>query len=245
MRALDVGLIGRGKWGTLIKNKLSNISNIRFIIGKKTKFDKLIKNCQVKWVFVVTPNNTHFKIVKKCLKMNTNVFCEKPLTTTYVSSKELYDIAKKNNVKLYVSDIYSFHKKKNFKLRKTNNIFRSKNVPGNNKEFLNRFMYHDLSILYKNIKNYKIKNINFQKIKNKKIFQVNVIFKNKRELCFKYNLQMNKKKHYINNVNLISKDDILKKMLKSVIYEKINYKKNEEKALFILKFIENLKKRKL
>ena len=56
---------------------------------------------------------------------------------------------------------------------------------------------------------------------------------------------MNKKKHYINNVNLISKDDILKKMLKSVIYKKINFKKNEEKALFILKFIENLKKRKL
>ena len=74
---------------------------------------------------------------------------------------------------------------------------------------------------------------------------MNVLFKNKRELCFNYNLQMNKKKHYINNVNLISKDDILKKMLKSVIYEKINFKKNEEKALFILKFIENLKKRKL
>ena len=32
-------------------------------------------------------------------------------------------------------------------------------------------------------------------------------------------------------------------MLKNVIYEKkINFKKNEKKALFILKFIENLKK---
>ena len=242
MKPLDVGLIGRGKWGSLIKNKLSDISNLRFISGKKTKFENFIKNHQVKWVFVATPNNTHFKIVKKCLKMNTNVFCEKPLTTTYKSSKELYKIAKKNKVKLYVSDIYSFHKKKNFKLKNKNIIFRSKNVPGNDKEFLNRFMYHDLSILYKNIKNYKIKNVYFEKIKRKKIFQVDVLFKNKKVLSFNYNLQMDQKKHYINNINLISKDDILKKMLKSVIYEKINFKKNEKKALFISKFIENLKK---
>tara|TARA_B100000424_G_scaffold221264_1_gene180265 strand:+ start:2951 stop:3703 length:753 start_codon:yes stop_codon:yes gene_type:complete len=242
MKALDVGLIGRGKWGSLIKKKLSNISNLKFVIGKKTKFDNLIKNHQVKWVFIATPNITHFKIVKKCLKLKTNVFCEKPLTTTHKSSKELFKIAKKNNLKLYVSDIYSFHKKKIFKLKKKNTIFRSKNVPGNNKEFLNRFMYHDLSILYKNIQNYKIKNIYFKKIKNKKIFKVNILFKNKKELHFNYNLQMNQKKHCINNINLISKDDILKKMLKNVIYKKINFKKNEKKALFILKFIENLKK---
>ena len=37
--------------------------------GNKTKFEKLIKNHQVKWVFVATPNNTHFNIVKKCLKL--------------------------------------------------------------------------------------------------------------------------------------------------------------------------------
>ena len=40
--------------------------------------------------FVATPNITHFKIVKKCLKLKTNVFCEKPLTTTHKSSKELF-----------------------------------------------------------------------------------------------------------------------------------------------------------
>ena len=49
------------------------------------------------------------------------------------------------------------------------------------------------------------------------------------------------KNHYINNVNYITKVDILKKMLKSVLYEKVNISDNNQKALFILKFLNKMK----
>ena len=34
---ISVGLIGRGKWGSLLKSKLIDISNLKFVLGKKKK----------------------------------------------------------------------------------------------------------------------------------------------------------------------------------------------------------------
>ena len=163
----NVGLIGKGKWGKIIKSKLIKISNLKFSAGKKENYLKLIKNNHLNWIFIVTPNNTHFKIVKNCLNLKLNVFCEKPLTTTYKKTKELINIAKKNNVKLYISDIYSFHNLKIKKLLLRNSVFRSKRVSNQDKEFLFRFMYHDISILFNYLKKLKIKSIKVHQNKKK------------------------------------------------------------------------------
>ena len=44
------------------------------------------------------------------------------------------------------------------------------------------------------------------------------------------------------NHNFITKNDILKKMLKSLLYGKINIHANNQKALFISKFLDIVKK---
>ena len=36
----NVGLIGKGKWGSLLKSKLTDISNLKFVLGKKKKLFK-------------------------------------------------------------------------------------------------------------------------------------------------------------------------------------------------------------
>ncbi len=104
-------------------------------------------------------------------------------------------------------------------------------------------MYHDISILYKLIKNTKIRKLEFYQNKKRKLFNLKIVFKNYKQILFKYNLDSKQKKHYINNNNLITKNDILKKMLYNVIYKKNNIKYNNEKALFILSFINLIKKK--
>ena len=240
----NVGLIGKGRWGSKLKSKLIKKSNLKFICGKKKNYSKLIKQNNINWVFVATPNKTHYQIVKKCLNLKVNVFCEKPLTESLLNSKNLLKIANKNKVRLFVSDVYSFHNKKINKLKSKNIVYRSKQVKGNDTEFLNRFMYHDVSILYKFISKTKIKSLQFHKNKKKKLINLNIVFKNNKQILFKYNLSSKQKKHSINNINLLTKKDILKEMLYSVIYKKNNIKNNNEKALFVLKFI-NLIKRKI
>ena len=238
----NVGLIGRGRWGLKLKSKLIKNTNLKFVCGKNTNYSKLIKKNNVNWVFIATPNYTHYKIAKNCLNLKVNVFCEKPLTESLSNSKNLFEIAKKNKVKLFVSDIYSFHYKKINRLKSKNIIYRSKKVKGNDTEFLNRFMYHDVAILYKFIKKEKIKSLKFIQNKKKKLIDLKIVFKNYKEVFFKYNLNSNQKKHYINNMNLVTKRDILKEMIYSVIYKKNNIKNNNKKALFVLKFINLIKR---
>ena len=112
----NVGLIGKGKWGSLIKSKLSKLAHLKFVLGKNKDFVNFIKKNDLDWIFIATPNSTHYQIVKKCLELKINVFCEKPLSTNLDEAEQLFRIAKKNKVKLYVSDIYSFQNKKIKKL---------------------------------------------------------------------------------------------------------------------------------
>ena len=239
---VNVGLIGKGKWGSVLKSKITDIANLKFALGKKDDYLDLIKNNHLDWVFVATPNSTHFKIVKNCLNFRINVFCEKPISTNYIEAKKLFQIAKKNKVKLYISDVYSFHNKKIKKVFLFNKVFRSKNIKGKDNDFLYRFMYHDISIMFDFFKNYKIKSIDIDKSRKRKIFLINLKFRNDKTFLFEYHLKSKTKDHYINNHNFITKNDILKKMLKSLLYEKINIKKNNKKALFILKFLDIIKK---
>ena len=53
-----------------------------------------------------------------------------------------------------------------YKLKSNNIVYRSKKVPGKDSEFLNRFMYHDISILYKFIKKRKIESLKIKLIKS-------------------------------------------------------------------------------
>ena len=98
-------------------------------------------------MIVATPNHTHYEIVKKCLEKKINVFCEKPLATDYNKCLELFNLAKKNNKKLYVDDIENF---KNLKIKfsKNNTIVRKKDGGGRVEELLFRLAYHDFYLIY-------------------------------------------------------------------------------------------------
>ena len=39
---LNVGLIGKGNWGTKIKEKLDNLANVKFISGRNQNFTNQI-----------------------------------------------------------------------------------------------------------------------------------------------------------------------------------------------------------
>lgn len=239
---LNVGLIGKGKWGTILKSKLTEIANLKFVLGKNKNYFDFIRANKLSWVFIATPNNTHFELVKNCLNLKVNVFCEKPLAINYLEAKKLIKIAKKNKVKLYVSDVYSFHNKKPKKILLKNRIIRSKKSNMSDNEFFYRFMYHDISILFNFLKKYNIKSVSFKKFIKKKIYKTNIQFKNNKFFLFEYCLNKNIKEHFINDINFITKNDILKKMLKTVMYGKVNFKANNQKALSILKFLDKIKK---
>ena len=238
MSNINVGLIGIGKWGSILKQKLKKNSNLVFAVGRKKKYlDKLDK---IDWAFIATPDNSHYKIVKKLLILKKNVFCEKPLTLNYKKSKQLFDVAKKNKVRLYVDDVQTYYNKK-IKLKKNNYIARKKKGHGIPKNLLYRFAYHDFYYLYNYIKKKKIKLI---KINDKKFdLKFELRFNDNQLFIFDYSLRSEIKIHRINGSSFITKQDVLAKMIRKILYGKVDYDANMRRSLYANKLIDKINKK--
>ena len=234
----NVCLIGLGSWGKKVLRSLKKIKRIKNIqIIKNRKDKKKINLNNLKWVFITTPTNSHYQLVKKYLEKKINVFCEKPLTNDIKKDTELFKLAKKNKCKLYVSDIENFKKIK-IKLKTKNKIIRSK-FSNNKKRILDRLAYHDFTYLYKFSKNKKISSF---KIIRQKTGELNILtIINNKEIQLLYSLNSKRKVHTFNGINLIKKKNYLKIMIEKVISNKVNFDLNKKLSLFANSAI-NIKK---
>jgi len=87
----NIGIIGNGKWAKIMIPLISELSNVRFVVNSKIDYKKLnLKN--ISWIFVLTNNETHYKIVRYFLNKKKNVFFEKPLTKSYYQVLKLYNL---------------------------------------------------------------------------------------------------------------------------------------------------------
>ena len=230
----NVAIIGRGRWGLVLKKKLKSISNLIFVTGKSYK----TKNYEnVDWVFIATPDSTHKEVIDYCLKKKMNVFCEKPLVRNFRSAKIILNNFKKKKIKIYISDVLIYLKKK-IKFKKNNEIFRSKNANYNLEEILFRLAYHDIYFCSNFLKKRKLslsKNFKQRKLKLN-------IETNRKNFSFVYNLKRNIKEHLYNSQKISYGEDPVKNMLLTVLYKKPNYSKNHKRSLFTLKLIDKIKK---
>jgi hypothetical protein len=232
----SVGVIGRGKWGQKVIKSLKTCSNIKFIVGRDINYKKC--SIDVDWVFILTPNNTHYEICKFFLKKNINVFCEKPLTVNLKQAQYLYDLAKQKKVMLYVDDI-EIYKYKKITLLKKNYIKREKKDNGNLSSLIYRLFYHDAYLIYNKINKYNI-NIKILASENLKF----ILYFDNRFISFFYSINATKRKHMINDVNFLNfKDNPLKKMIVHVLYKLKNNTKNKNRSLFAIKICNLLKKK--
>lgn len=149
-----IGVIGCGNWGVKVIKILKKISSVEFVCDSKSNLKKLSLS-KIDWIFILTPDNTHYNLVKFFLNKKCNVFCEKPLTCNYAKSLKLFELSKKNNKKLYVDDIENFKKKKIKIHSKKYSIFRAKKDSGSSRSLIYRLAYHDIYLMYNFLKNEK------------------------------------------------------------------------------------------
>ena len=220
---MQVGLIGKGYWGKILLSKLEKVSNVLFVFGSKDDYKSKLD--LVDWIFIATPNDTHYEIVKYCLKKYKNVFCEKPLTPTYYQSKELFKLAENFKVKLYVDDVFNYRDEA-LKLYPTLNKKDKINVKWereSNHKFFDLF-YHDLYLLYPLLKE-----------------EVIIDWPNLNNITFNYT--GSSKRHCINQIDFThSKDsnDALLKMITKVLYKSPDYQYNKTIALFANRIIDEV-----
>ena len=122
-----LGIIGIGNWGKNLVRELSkihcikkcssngNLKNIRWLkknypsIQYVSDSKEIFADKEINAIIIATPINTHYKLVKKALLSKKHVFVEKPIITNLSEAEELIEIAKKNNLLLFVGHIFIFN----------------------------------------------------------------------------------------------------------------------------------------
>lgn len=71
-----------------------------------TGYEKLVADPDVQAVYIPLPNDIHKKWVIECLKAGKNVLCEKPMALNADEAREMYRVARENNVILMEAYAY-------------------------------------------------------------------------------------------------------------------------------------------
>lgn len=239
MKKERIGIIGYGRWAKVMVPTINKYFKIDFIITSNFNY-KLIDLKKIKWIFVITNNQSHYEIVKYFLKKKINVFCEKPLTQSLKLSKELYALRDKYKTKLYVNDV-EFFKNKSIILKKKNIIQRQKKSDESKISLLFRLAYHDFYLLKDKINLKKIKDIKIFETKKK----LNIFFIVERQTFeFLYRIDSLNKIHKINSLNLLRiKKKPLDIMFKKLSRNEINFYENKNRTLFSSEIISILQKK--
>ena len=115
---LNIGCVGSGRIAKRMIKESKYVSGINFdiIYGRNeshiakfaeenelekftTDYDEFLESIDA--VYIATPHHTHYNFEKKALLSKKHVLCEKPITLTENQTKELYKLAKDNDVVLY------------------------------------------------------------------------------------------------------------------------------------------------
>ena len=235
---LNIGIVGKGYFGSKIYNTLKDKHNIVFYTGKEfnVSFD-------IDWVIVATTTSTHYEICKTFLEKGVNVFVEKPITASYKKAKKLIDLANSNNVKLYIDDIFLYHP--TFKIIKEQdykNIEFSWNKLGSFKDNIyNNLAYHDIYMALSLGVDLSEDAFFLQNQVNKKRFNIG-------NATFEYDRLSNHKSKYVlldgHKIEFKTSVNLLDIMFDCVFNENASFKNNNRLALKTISILGRLEKNK-
>jgi UDP-2-acetamido-3-amino-2,3-dideoxy-glucuronate N-acetyltransferase len=172
-RMNKIAIIGIGNWGKNLVRDFSKISdikkctsngsihNIKWLkknypsIDYVNNYKEIFNDEEIDAVVISTPIKTHYRLVKKALLSKKHVFIEKPLCSKVSEAKELIQIAKKNNVFLFVGHIFLFNEvlKKIIQISKKEKImyieFNWNKFGSFDEDIFLNLLSHDMSIILK------------------------------------------------------------------------------------------------
>lgn len=123
-----VGIIGLGHWGPhlmrnfsiskdaelvavcdLIDDRLEFDSKSASAIYTTKKADDILNKDLIDAVVIATPTKTHYELTQKALRRGIHVFAEKPLATSSKECEDLIELAKVNNLILFVGHVFLYN----------------------------------------------------------------------------------------------------------------------------------------
>jgi len=142
----NLAIVGIGYWGKKLVSEFSKIANIKFCYSQGNpsninwlhrnypkvnfckNFQDILDDSTIDGIVIASPIGTHFEYALKSLKSKKHVFIEKPISTNKKQGQTLLEIARKNNLEIFVGHIFLYHPvliklKKLMKKEKINSIY--------------------------------------------------------------------------------------------------------------------------
>lgn len=221
---VKVHIIGKGKWGSIIENAISDMV-------------EFVNPYEADWVIISTPNDLHYEQTLFWLSQGKNVFCEKPLTLTSESLDSLYELADDNEVKLYVDDVFDW--RNDYELNGKADVFEWTKPNNNKTNFLERLAYHHFYIWLKDKQDYKVKSINGGDYGN---FQV--LLEDGTRATFQYSTRGEEYAHVINRKDMGGyQGNPMRDMFKSIFEDTADLEQNRintMNATYLLEQVRNV-----
>lgn len=238
-------LIGNGYWGNIIKAKLELLTDLVFVADSKSDIDDILINNHIDYIFICSSVESHYEITKKCINYKKNIFCEKPFTGNLKKAIELYNLALKNNVNIFVDNIFLYRNEilniKNKSFEKIQFIWNKKD-PLCKENLLDNLMYHDIYLLVEMTNsNWSLLDIDI----NDSLLNIKMV-NNSMIADFNYNRNFDKKEKLIIIDSLITDlsnptNDPLFEIITKIINNDIDYTYNKKTTLETLKILQNIK----
>jgi ribulose 1,5-bisphosphate synthetase/thiazole synthase len=214
-----VHIIGKGKWGKIIENTISDMV-------------EFVNPFESDWVIISTPNDLHYELTMYWLSQGKNVFCEKPLTLSYDSAIQLYELADAMGCKLYVDDVFAW--RDDYPIYDDMNYFVWTKPEQKNINFIDRLAYHHFMMWVGNT-DFEIKSIEGQSDDFK------VELEDGRTSMFKYGFS-NETIHCVNEVDLTNYGgEPLKTMFEFLFTDMNSYELNKKLSLNAIRMSEKVK----
>jgi predicted dehydrogenase len=113
VEAINVALIGKGYWGSILEKYIRENPNfsIQCVCNSKSNLETEVwNNSEIRAVVIATPNQTHYPIVKAALLSGKHVLSEKPLALRTNECEELQYLANEKKLTLLTDYVYIFSK---------------------------------------------------------------------------------------------------------------------------------------
>lgn len=103
-KKLQLGLIGKGRWGTNIYNTVEKITGTPPLLLKERG-----QGGEVDGILIATPGSTHAEIALPYIKQGIPVFIEKPMTTSFADAKKIAKAAEKSKSLVMTGHIHLYN----------------------------------------------------------------------------------------------------------------------------------------
>tara|TARA_B100000029_G_scaffold504182_1_gene582564 strand:- start:238 stop:1185 length:948 start_codon:yes stop_codon:yes gene_type:complete len=117
---INWGILGLGRMGLAFANAIKETSNSKLIgIASKSgktfedyenkSYENLIQDKNINAIYISTLNNTHLDLIKKILKEEKKILCEKPVSTSMKDFSEITKLILEKKIQFYEAIAYYSH----------------------------------------------------------------------------------------------------------------------------------------